>query len=105
MNEVLLHLCRNNVSIMNCGIPIPSTILSEVCELSLYKTRKELNRLRDLGLVKTECYCHVGEDANCLVRGWVVTEEGKKTEEYKKAWEEERKAVKESFEFDIGECI
>ena len=105
MNEVLLHLCRNNVSIMNCGIPIPSILLSEVCQMSLYKTRKELNRLRDIGLTKAECYYHVGEYNNCLIHGWVITEEAKKTEEYKKAWEEERQAVKESFGFDIGECI
>lgn len=101
MNEVLYRLCRHCVSIMDGWIPYPSTILSEICELSLYKTRKELKKLKEQGLVISERYCAVEEDGNCLVSGYTITEKAKETEEYKKAFAEERKLCQEVYGWDM----
>ena len=101
MNDVLYRLCRHNVNIMDGWIPYPSTILSEVCELSLYKTRKALKKLKEQGLVISERYCEVGEDRNCLISGYTITEKAKETEEYKKALAEERKLCQEVYGFDM----
>lgn len=56
MSEVLYHLCRHCVDIMDGWIPYPSTILCKVCNLSLYKTRKELKALKEQGYVIADRY-------------------------------------------------
>ena len=103
MNEILYHLCRHYVSIMDGWIPFPSTCLSQVCEMSLYKTRKELKKLKEQGLVVSDRYCEVGEDGNYLINGYTITEKAKETEEYKKAYDEERWLCQECFNIYIGE--
>lgn len=101
MNEVLYRLCRHCVSIMDGWVPYPSTILSKVCDMSLYKTRKELKRLKELGYVKSDRWCNVEEDGNYLVSGYTITEKAKETEEYKKAHAEEANICKWCFDIDI----
>ena len=103
MNDVLYHLCRHCVCIMHGWIPCPSTRLSEICKLSLYKTRKELKKLKEQGLVVADRYCHIGEDSNHLLNGYTITEKAKSTEEYIKAYNEERQLCKETLHIDIGE--
>lgn len=104
MNDVLFRLCRHHMSLIDGWIPYPSTCLSKVCGLTLYQTRKELKKLKEQGFVTSERYCEVGEDGNILIAGYVITDKAKKTEEYKKAYEEECALCKECFGFDIGEC-
>lgn len=101
MNNVLFHLCRHCVNIMDGWYPFPSTCLSKICELSLYKTRKELKALKEAGLVVSDRYCLVGEDGNILVNGYTITEKAKETEEYKKAYAEEADICKKAFGIDI----
>lgn len=103
MNEVLKILCNHNVNVMNVGLPFPSTIISELCGMTLYKTRKELKRLKEEGLVTSQIYCEKTDDGNFLLRGYIITEKAKDTEEYKWAWEEQRKIFKSVYNVDIGE--
>ena len=103
MNEVLYRLCRHCLNIMDGWIPYPSTCLSRNLEMSLYKTRKELKRLKEQGYVISDRYVEVGEDRNIIVNGFTITKKARETEEYKKAYEEERQLLKECFNFDIGE--
>lgn len=102
MNDILLHLCRHCVGIMSGWIPLPATVLCQSVEKSVYQTRKELRRLKEQGLVALDRYCHSTEDGNYLMVGWTITDEGKKTPEYKKAYEEEREICKEVFGIEIG---
>lgn len=101
MNDVLYRLCCHCGGILDGWIPYPSTILSEVCELSLYKTRKELKKLKEQGLVVSARYCEVTEDGNCFVSGYTITEKTKETEEYKTALAEERKICQEVYGYDM----
>lgn len=101
MNNVLFHLCRHCVNIMDGWYPFPSTYLSKICGLSLCKTRKELKALKEAGLVVSDRYCLVGEDRNILVSGYTITEKAKETEEYKKAYAEEADICKKAFGIDI----
>ena len=101
-NDVLYHLCRHCVSIVQGWIPLPSTVLSQDINKSLYQTRKELKKLKEQGLILSVRYCEVGEDRNYLMAGYQITDKAKETPEYKKAWEEERQICKEAFGIDIG---
>ena len=103
MNNALYHLCRHSVSIMDCWIPFPSTVLCKILGESLYQTRKKLKFLKEQGLVESVRYCQVTEDGNYLISGYKITEKAKSTPEYEMAWNEERKICKKVFGFDIGE--
>lgn len=100
-SKVFEALCRHSCCIMGGWYPYPSTCIKEVTGLSLYKVRKELHTLRDLGLVEVDRYCEVGEDRNYLISGWRVTDKGRQTEIYKRLDKEEADRVRECFHFDI----
>ncbi len=101
MNDVLYHLCRHCVSIMDGWYPFPSTCLSQVCEKSLYQTRKELKKLKERGYVVADRYCEVGEDRNYLISGYTITDKAKTTEEYKTAYNEEAEICRECFNIKV----
>lgn len=103
MDNVLYHLCRHSVSIMDGWVLMPSTVLSHILGESLYKTRKKLKSLKEQGLVTSGRYCNVTEDGNYLISGWEITKKAKSTPEYDLAWNEERELCKECFGIDIGE--
>lgn len=92
MNTVLYKLCLHCVSIMDGWLPYPSTALSKVCGMSLYKTRKELKKLKEQGLI--ESCIHISDDEEFFIlRGYTITEKGRKTKEYEKAWQKKKKFV------------
>lgn len=103
MNNVLYKLCLHCVSIMDGYMPYPSTILSKSCNLSLYKTRKELKSLKEQGYVVADRYTENTEDGQILLNGYTITEKAKETEEYKKAFEVERKIVKDVYGFELSQ--
>jgi hypothetical protein len=95
-------LCQHCVSIMDGWIPYPSTCIAETTGWRLYYVRKLLKELKKDGLIDSDLYVDRGEERPILVRGYVVTEKGKKTAEYKLAHDIERKICKECFDLDIG---
>lgn len=103
MNEVLYKLCQHCISIMGSWIPYPSTLMAKSLNLSLYKVRKELKSLKEQGLVVADRYCEVTDEGTILINGYTITEKAKQTEEYKKAYEEERKICLDVFGVDIGD--
>ena len=101
MNTVLYKLCLHCVSIMDGWLPYPSTALSKVCGMSLYKTRKELKKLKEQGLI--ESCIHISDDEEFFIlRGYTITEKGRKTNEDEKAWQKEKEICMECFGIDIG---
>lgn len=102
MNDVLYSLCKANVNIMNGWYPHPARCIAESLNITVNQVRYQLNKLRKQGLVQVVSMI-IDEEEPLPYHGWQITKEAKKTEEYKKAWEEEREIVKEVFDFDIGE--
>lgn len=104
MNDVLYHLCRHCVGVMDGWYPFPSTAIAKLCGKSLYQTRKELKRLKDQGLVVSDRYVNIDpeQERPLLINGYTVTEKAKETEEYRAAFQEERKVCMEIFGMDIG---
>lgn len=103
-DKILYTLCRHNVGIMDGWHPFPATTISQILEINVGQVRYHLKKLKEKGLVNS---CHEGgmtEDGEvfCLW-GWTITEKAIKTEEYRKAYEEERILCKECFDIDIGD--
>lgn len=105
-SKIFAILCEHCCNIMDGWVPYPSTVMhSHFPHLSLYKVRKYLNALRQEGLVDTELWVESGEEHPILVRGWVVTKEGRNTAEFEMAHQDERRRCLECFGFDIGESF
>lgn len=102
-DRVFYMLCQHCSSIMDGWIPYPSTCIAGTTGWRLYYVRKLLKELKKDGLVDSELYVERGEERPILVRGYIVTEKGKKTNEYRLAHEVERKICKECFGIDIGD--
>ena len=102
-DRVFYKLCQHCTSIMDGWIPYPSTIIADTTGWKLSYVRKLLRELKQEGLIESELYVDNGEERPILVRGYVVTEKGRKTELYKVAHEIERKICKECFDVDIGD--
>lgn len=101
MNDILYSLCRHSLSMMNGWLPYPSTLLSKSCGVSLYKTRKELKSLKENGLIQSTMEVIRDEDGCTILRGYTITKKAEETQEYKKAFEEEKRICKEIFDIDI----
>lgn len=100
--KVFSILCRHCVSIMDGWIPYPSTCIAGTTGWRLYYVRKLLKELKQEGLINSDLYVDHGDERPILIRGYTVTEKGKKTAEYKLVHDIERKICKECFDLDIG---
>lgn len=104
-DRVFYQFCRHTASIMDGWVPYPSTCIAGVTGWKLSYVRKLCRQLRDEGFIESKLYVETGEDLDrpALIRGYLVTEKGRKTELYKVAHETERKICKECFGIDIGD--
>lgn len=101
--KVLEYLCKSEVDVMNKGFPMPSKSLSRLLNLSLYKTRKALKLLKDKGLVVfvyDSDYDDMSE-RRYSIWGYLLTELGKQTDEYRQAEEREYQLIDEMLNEEI----
>lgn len=98
MNKVLYALCRECVHYelhplhYYCKLyPVKSKILSDLCALNLYETRRQLKFLKENGLIESFIE---SEGSYCIMRGYMITSKAKETEEYKRAYKEELEYLK-----------
>ena len=105
MNEVLYQLCKYCIQITDGSRPVSSNTIANSLGLTRNQARYRLRKLKQLGLVESCCEL-LGdeEDGYFPYHGWRITDKARETEEYKKAWEEERALCKKCFDMDIGEC-
>lgn len=103
MDEILYRLCRHDVGIMDGWYPYPATCIAEILNISVGKVRYHLRKLKEKGIVESFHEGGMTEDGEvyCLW-GWHITDNAHETEEYKKAYEEERKLCIECFGWDFG---
>lgn len=103
MNEILYELCRHNVSIMDGWHPVPARLIAEHLNLTTNQARYRLRKLKQSGFANTCSELLGDEELMIPYHGWTITNKVKETEEYRKAWEEERELCKKCFDMDIGE--
>lgn len=96
-DKVFEVLCQHDVSIMNKGIPTPSTYISNALRITLYQARKALRSLSAKGLIHSYRCSVWDEMSECsyIASGYRLTDAGKATEQYKIAKEYENKIADE----------
>lgn len=97
--KVFETICKSEVNIMDRGYPIASTFIAEHLNITLYKARKALKTLKEKGLVKS-CHCSIYSNLDeryGIASGYLLTELGKQTEEYKRAEQQEIELIKKIF--------
>lgn len=97
MNKALYYLCLRCVDTMDEYIPYPSRVLYEACNLSIYQVSKELKALKEQGYIVDDMHAVITVYGPILILGGRITDKAKETEEYKKAFEDGRKIVLESY--------
>lgn len=102
MNDVLLILCKVNVSIMYAWLPYSARSIAENLGITIHQARYQLNKLRKQGYVTviTEMIGDA-EDGYLPYKGWHITNKAEKTDEYKIALEIEREICKSVFDIEI----
>ena len=101
MNDVLLLLCKSNVSIMCGWHPYPARSIAEDLGITIHQARYQLNKLRKQGYVTVITEMIGDEDGYLPYKGWHITEKAEKTDEYKIAFEREREICKSVFDIEI----
>ena len=87
--KVLNELYKQDIDIM-CWYPQPSTVISKFSNVSLYKTRKILHKLKKEGIVEFErgyvphriSYEGELEEESFFYCGWKLTNKGKNNNKY-----------------------
>ena len=104
MDDILYVLCRHNVSIIDGWHPFPATAIANVLDISVHKVRYHLRKLKEQGVINS---CYEGGQTECgevfCYWGWEITDKAFNTNEYKKAYAEERELCEKCFDIDIGE--
>ena len=104
MNDVLYQLCCYYIDTNDCSKkPVSSRSVSFSLNLTVNQTRYQLRKLKKLGYAETCSGYVISEDCHLPYYGWTITDKAKGTEEYKRAWEENREFYKKYFDMDIGE--
>lgn len=98
MNDVLYHLCRHCVGIMDGWVPYPAWRIAKQCGFSVSTARRRLRKLKEDGYVQSVSELCVSDDELALpYHGWTITDKAKGTPEYQKAWAEEVEICREVF--------
>ena len=98
MNDVIFHLCRHCVGIMDGWMPYPAWSIAQQCGVSVSTARRRLRKLKDEGYVDNIVhYWYEQEELLPPYHGWTITPKAKETTEYKAAWEAEKKLCREIF--------
>ena len=102
VDQVLFHLCRHCVGIMDGWVPYPAWAIATRCGISLSTARRRLRELKNQGLVESTCLVlpH-DEDYRLPYWGWKITDKARETEEYKAAWKQEVKICRDVFGPDM----
>ena len=90
---VLLELCRHSLDWVNSVYPISSITISNCTNIPRKDICKALKELKNMGLVHSFKRCYMGEDNNCILNGWGITDAAINTPEYEIAKQEEEKYI------------
>lgn len=94
-HEVLLQLCCHALDWVNSAYPLSSNCISNSLNEPLKDVRRVLQILKTEGYIESCKVCYVGEERNCLMNGWKITNNAMSTEEYKIACQKEEEYLEE----------
>lgn len=105
-SKCLEQVCLHGITITpHPEIPLPSTTIAHIIREPIKEVKKALKKLKALGFVRVDHYGGQDEDGRAFcIWGYFPTIKSSETEEYKNAWERNRKAMKDVFNIDVGAC-
>ena len=102
--QTFYKICKHSVSLAVSWYPLTSKFLANQLGISISTVYKRIDQLKEKGYIKLVHIMDMDEDGHKHIYNcYDVTDMGRQTDIYKKAYEEERKACIDYFGFDIGE--
>lgn len=81
--KVFYQLCQHDCDFMSSWIPLPTTVIARIINVSLYQCRKQMQRLVEDGLA-VSCSAILDKEESLLpYRGFKITDKGRSTGIYK----------------------
>ena len=78
--KVFRELCYHENDFMSCWIPLPTTVIAQCLNISVYQCRKAMRQLVAEGLaVRSSCPSE-SEDCSLPYHGFLITEKGRDTD-------------------------
>lgn len=81
--KVFKSLCDHDCDFMSCWIPLPTTVIARILNISLYQCRKQMKKLVEEGLVRSCSAILDAEESTLPYHGFKITDKGRSTGIYK----------------------
>lgn len=94
-HDVLLELSCHALDWINSVYPLSSILISKSLKKPLKDVRKVLQELKADGYVYSCKVCYIGEERNCILNGWKITNKAISTDEYEIAKKKEEQYLEE----------
>ena len=104
-DKIFEYYCQRTACVYNVCGTIPSTLVSKVFKISLYKTRKYIKELVNEGLLVSniEVFRDDYEYPPAIIRGYCLTKKGFETNVYKQISKKEIEKINAMFKEMIEE--
>ena len=81
--KVFRELCRHDCDFMSCWIPLPTTVIARILNISVYQCRKQMKKLVEEGLARSCAAILDAEESTLPYHGFTLTDKGRSTGIYK----------------------
>jgi DNA-binding Lrp family transcriptional regulator len=103
--KVFKALCQHNCDFMCSWIPLPTTVIANLLNVSLYQCRKQMKQLVKDGLAES-CSCVLDREESLLpYHGFKITAKGRKTDIAKYCELKHARICAECFGGDVKEWL
>ena len=81
--KVFDSLCSHDCDFMSSWIPLPTTVIARILNVSVYQCRKQMKKLVEEGLAAS-CAAVIDREESCLpYHGFTITDKGRRTDIYR----------------------
>ena len=81
--KVFRELCRHDCDFMSSWIPLPTTVIARILNVSVYQCRKQMKRLVEEGLAVSKSSILDREESLLPCNGFGITDKGRSTDIYR----------------------
>lgn len=81
--KVFRELCRHDCDFMSSWVPLPTTVIARILNVSVYQCRKQMKRLVEEGLAVSKSAILDREESLLPYNGFGITNKGRSTDIYR----------------------